>query len=296
MFTRWMRERLIALQDSNCTTVGGEFDFREPQTDGAEESFGETGSQVLDAVGVGLEISGGAIVHGAQGSLCFQVKGIVAGETDFDEALAALHGIEAGTDKIAVEENVSGGGKKVDVGQAGLEDLGVAADGAEFQLSSALSADEGAAGGLDDDVAGNFLEVDIAGDAFELHITHDLLDVDEAGLGGELKLSLFGDGELEIGFEFLGLSGRVENGGGDFDTISGLLKVHVNLAGSASATHHNLKIFRGLYLDTAIGHVMNANHRTALDGEMLLKMLAGSDSRGGPKEQSGTEHGNELLH
>jgi len=28
--TRWSREKLVALQNANCTTVGGEFDFREP--------------------------------------------------------------------------------------------------------------------------------------------------------------------------------------------------------------------------------------------------------------------------
>src|SRR5229473_1060803 len=35
--TRWSREKLVALQNANCTTVGGEFDFREALSNGAKE-------------------------------------------------------------------------------------------------------------------------------------------------------------------------------------------------------------------------------------------------------------------
>jgi hypothetical protein len=39
--TGWLREKLIALQDANCTTVGGEFDLRESKAYGAEEPLGK---------------------------------------------------------------------------------------------------------------------------------------------------------------------------------------------------------------------------------------------------------------
>ena len=104
-------EKLIALQDANCTTVGREFDFCEALAEGAEEALGEFGSDVLDAVGIRSQESGGLIVHGAHGGLGFQIEGIVAGEADFDEAFAAFHGVEAGADEIAIEENISRGRK-----------------------------------------------------------------------------------------------------------------------------------------------------------------------------------------
>src|SRR5258708_20466163 len=39
--TRSWREKLVALQNANCTTVGGEFDFGEALSDGAEEPFAD---------------------------------------------------------------------------------------------------------------------------------------------------------------------------------------------------------------------------------------------------------------
>src|ERR1700694_1160600 len=105
--TRWWREKLVALQNANCTTVGGEFDLREALSDGAEEPLGELRCQVFDAVGIRLEVCGCLIVDRADGGLRLQVKGIVAREANFDEALAASHGIEAGADKIPIKENVS---------------------------------------------------------------------------------------------------------------------------------------------------------------------------------------------
>src|SRR2546425_11625515 len=39
--TRSRRERLDALQNANCTTVGGACDFSQPLSDVAEESLGE---------------------------------------------------------------------------------------------------------------------------------------------------------------------------------------------------------------------------------------------------------------
>src|SRR6266849_6408994 len=101
--TRTWREELIALQNANCTTVGREFDFGEALTDGAEKALGELRCPVQSAVGIGLQIRGGLIIDGANGGLRFQVKGIGAGEANFDETFTALHGIEAGADKIPVK-------------------------------------------------------------------------------------------------------------------------------------------------------------------------------------------------
>ncbi len=125
-----------------------------------------------------------------------EIEGIVAGEADFDEAFAALHGIDASADEIAIIENVAGSGHQADVGERRLKHLRAAADGGEFEFAGALGADQRAARGLDDDVAGNFLEMNIAGNTFEFHVARDLLDVDHAGLGFELKFGFFRNGEL----------------------------------------------------------------------------------------------------
>src|SRR5713226_6135311 len=127
--TRSWREKLVALQNANCTTVGGEFDFGEALSDGAEEALGELRCQVFDAVGIRPQVRGRLIVDRADGGLRLEVKGIVAREANFDEALAALHGIETGADEIPVKENISRSGEETDVGQRRLEHLGATADG-----------------------------------------------------------------------------------------------------------------------------------------------------------------------
>ena len=94
----------------------------------------------LHAVRIGLEESFGLIVDGAGGGLRVEIEGVVAGEVDFDGALAAAHGVEAGADEVAVEKNVARRGEEIDAGQSGLKQLRVAADGVEIELAGALRA------------------------------------------------------------------------------------------------------------------------------------------------------------
>ena len=200
---------LIALQNPNCTTVGGEFDLGEALADGAEQAVAEFGLRMmLAAVSVGLQEIRGLIVDGAAIGLRIQVEGVCAGEANFHEAAAAVHGVQAGADEVAVIKDVAGGGHEIDVGKGRLKDLRAAADGVEFELAGAESANQGATGGLDNDVAGDFLEVDIAGDALQLHVAIDLLDQDEAGLGAQLQFGLFRNEKLKIGFDFMRLRRR----------------------------------------------------------------------------------------
>src|SRR5712664_4263051 len=217
--TQSRREKLVALQNANCTTVGGEFDFGEALSDGAEEALAELRRQVFDAVGIRLEVRGCLIVDRAHGGLRFEVKGIVTREANFDEALAALHGIEASADEIAVKENIPGSGEEADIVKRRLENLGAATDGLEIQLASALGADKRAFRGADNDIAGFFLQVDIAGDAFERHVAHNLLDINKSRLGLELQFRFFGHGELKTGFQFPGLRRGIENIGSDVDAV-----------------------------------------------------------------------------
>src|SRR5580704_19339890 len=112
---------------------------------------------MLRAVGIRLEKSIRLIVDHTSGGLRLQVKRIRTGEAHFHQTAATLHGIKAGADEVSVEKNIPRGGHQVDVIQLRLKDLRVAADGAEIELASALRADQRAAGGLDDDVARNFL-------------------------------------------------------------------------------------------------------------------------------------------
>src|SRR5882762_7802880 len=74
--TRSRREKLVALQNANCTTVGGEFDFGEALSNRAKEALGELRGQVFDAVRIRLQVSGCAVVDRARGGLCLEVKGI----------------------------------------------------------------------------------------------------------------------------------------------------------------------------------------------------------------------------
>src|SRR6267154_6417131 len=123
---------------------------------------------MFDPVGIRLEIRRCPIVDCARGSLRLQVKGIVAREANFDQALAALHGIEAGANKIPVKKNISCRREEADVGQGGLQNLCAAADGLEIQFASALRAHERAFRSADNDVAGDFLQVNITGDALSV--------------------------------------------------------------------------------------------------------------------------------
>src|SRR5271163_958610 len=122
-------EGLVAAEDADGTAVGGEFYFGEALADGAEEAAGVFAGDVAQAVGIGLEEIGGTVVDGTGGGLRVEVEGVTSGEADFHDTFAALHGVDAGADKIAVKKNVSGSGEQLDVGELRLEQLRVAADG-----------------------------------------------------------------------------------------------------------------------------------------------------------------------
>src|SRR5260370_41842534 len=129
---------------------------------------------------IGPKLRGGLIADGAHVCFCLEVKGIVAREANFDEAPAALHGVEPGADEIAVKENISRSGEEADIGECRLENLRASADGLEIQLAGALRTDKRTFRGADTDVAGDFFKVIIACDAFQGHVTHDLLDVNKS--------------------------------------------------------------------------------------------------------------------
>src|SRR6266849_3961912 len=121
--TRSWREKLVALQNANCTTVGGEFDFGEALTDSAEEPVSKLRCRAPDAMRIRFEVCRSSIVDRTHGGLRLQVKGIVARKADLDEALAALHGIEAGAHEVAVKEDISRSGEEADVGKRRLKNL-----------------------------------------------------------------------------------------------------------------------------------------------------------------------------
>ncbi len=224
-------------------------------------------------MGIGLQVRGRLIVDGAHGGLRLQVKGIVAREANFDETLAALHGIEAGADEIAVKEDISRSGEEADVGQRRLENLGAAADRLEIQLAGALRADKRTFRGADNDIARYFLQVDIAGDAFQGHVAHDLLNVNKPRLRLELQFRFFGHGEQQTGFQLAGLRRGVQNTGGDVDAVTGLLHVKANLVGSLAGEDVHFGVLPGLHFDAAVGDVVDHNYRASVDREMLLEML-----------------------
>src|SRR5215472_15859436 len=62
---------LIALQDSNCTTVGGEFDLGQTGPNGTKQRTERLQMAANCTMGVRLEICSGLIVHSAHGGLRF---------------------------------------------------------------------------------------------------------------------------------------------------------------------------------------------------------------------------------
>src|SRR5258708_17470864 len=201
---------------------------------------------------VGLHESGGLIVDDAEIGPGVQVKGIIAGEADFDKALATPHGVNAGTNEIAVIKNVAGGGHQVHVGERWLKNLGAAAGGRDIELAGAQRGDERAAGRLDDDVARNFLQVNVARDAFQLHIAGDLFNINQPGLSFELEFGLFGHGKLKIGFDFVGQRRRTERRGADVTAIADLLDVNFNFVGDGCTVDADLWVFASLDLDASV--------------------------------------------
>src|SRR5579871_6385668 len=77
------RMKLIALQDANCTTEGGELDFGEAAANAAEEALHILGSDVACAVRIGFQESLRAIVHGPEIGLGVEVERIRAREANF---------------------------------------------------------------------------------------------------------------------------------------------------------------------------------------------------------------------
>src|SRR5207248_3522306 len=128
--------------DADSAAEGRELDLCEAIADRAEQALGVFRSAALESVGIGLQESFGAVVHGAGRCLRVQVKGIRSREAHFHQAAAALHGVNAGANKIAVEENVASGGDQVHVFQRRLQNLRVAADGVEVQLTGTLRTDQ----------------------------------------------------------------------------------------------------------------------------------------------------------
>lgn len=273
------REKLVALQDANCTTVGGEFDFGQAVADGAKEAFGELRGDMPEAMRIGLEEGFGAIVDRAGGGLSVQVEGVVAGKANFDEAPAALHGVQAGADEVAIKEDIAGGGREGDVRQSGLQNLGAAADGAVLELARALRADERAARGLDDDVAGNFLEMDIACNALQVHVAHDLLDVNETGLGFDLELGFLRDGELEIFLEFGRRGGGIGDACGDTNAVASLFSIERDLVRRLGTGDDDFLVLCRFDFDAAVGNVLNDDDGAAFDLKVLLELLSGKSSR-----------------
>src|SRR5215472_13885943 len=265
--------KLVALQNANCTTVGGEFDFRQAGAESADNALGKFPSRAPLGMGIGFEKSGGLIVDCSGGGLGLEVKGIVAGEADFHQAFTALHGVEARGDKIAIKQNVAEVRGKTDVGQCGLQDLCATADRLKIQLAGTLRADQGAFRCADNDIARDFLEVHVAFDAFQSHVAHHLFNIDEAGFGFELEFGFFRYGELQVSVELPGLCRGIHEGGSDVNAVAHLFHVETDLVGGLIGDDQDFRILRRFHFNTAIGHVLNYDDRPALYGKMLFDAL-----------------------
>src|SRR5262249_7824615 len=233
--TRCKRRRagnreLVALEDADRTTVGRELDFGQTASHGAEQALGEFRSHVLHTVRIGLEVCFGLIVDRTGSGLRVEIERIVAGKVHLHGAFATAHGVDAGADEVSVEQNIAGGRKQSDVGEAGLQQLCVSAHRAEVEFSGALRANQRAVCRSDHDVAGQLFEVNVARNALQGHVSHDLLDVDQSGLGPQFQFGFFGNAQLKIDFELVGLSSGVHDMRGHVNAIARALRFQADLA------------------------------------------------------------------
>jgi len=106
------RTKLIAPQNADCTTEGRELHFGKSGADAAEKTVRVLGGSVTNAVCIRFEKGFGAIVHSAEICLGIEVERIRAGEADFDDALAALHRVDAGAEEISVIQDVAGSARR----------------------------------------------------------------------------------------------------------------------------------------------------------------------------------------
>jgi hypothetical protein len=290
--SRFRREtKLIAPQDSNCTTEGRELDFSKAGADAAEETMRIFGCGVADTMRIRLKKCFRAIVHIAEIRLSIEIKRIGAGEAHLDHTLAALHCIKAGPEEVAIIEYVSGRGHDVDVVQSRLGDRGIAADGRKFKFSRTKCADERSAGAANNDVARDFFQMNISGDAFKLHVAHHLLDVDQTRLRFDLQLGFFRNDEREIFLKFCGGGIGVQNCCGDIDAIIRLFCFDADSVGKLGARNDNFLTFGGLYFNTAIGDILDGNNRAAFHREMFFEFLAGGKCRYRQAKYACTKHG-----
>src|ERR1700721_434143 len=68
------REKLIALQNADCTTVGGKFDLGETHAYGAKKALGKFRGHMFYAMGIGLQIRLGLIIDRAGRGLRGQIE------------------------------------------------------------------------------------------------------------------------------------------------------------------------------------------------------------------------------
>src|SRR6266849_9562718 len=71
-------QRLVALQNADCTTVRGEFDFGQAATHSSKKALGEFRGDMPDAMRIRLKIGFGLIVDRAGGGLRFQVERVAS--------------------------------------------------------------------------------------------------------------------------------------------------------------------------------------------------------------------------
>src|SRR5215471_17050236 len=237
-------------------------------------------------VSIRLEKVGSLVIHRTQIRVSVQVKGIVAGEADFNQASSALHGVNAGADKVAVIEDVAGSRHQIHVGERGLQNLCAAANGREFQLSGAQCANKRAARGFHNDVARNFLQVNVAGHALEFHIPGNLLNINQTCLRLKLKFRLFGNGQLKVGFQFLRLSRRAQGARTDVNAVAYLFDIHGDFVSDRSTGNNHFRVLRRFHLDAPVHDVLQHDDWVTFNGEMAFLVFRRTGNSGGRGEEN----------
>jgi hypothetical protein len=275
---------LVAARDFDCTTEGSELDFSVSITVSAGNKCSR-GAELreLQMVAVFIGLQFGLIKHGSLNGSGSEIEGTGFAEANFGVAGIALEEIDAVLQKIAIEENISGGGVDGDVIHHRLKKFYVAADGLRGNAAIATSTDDGAFGALDGEEPADVLQIYVCRDGFESEIAVNAFDDDAAGIGANLEFGFFGNGDDVIRFEIIGARGGIDDLGIHLDARAGLLGINRNALAGLIADDENFLLFPGFNFNVAAG-VLQDYDRTTLHGEMLFDVRGcgngdGEDSR-----------------
>src|ERR1700735_385014 len=160
-------EQSITFKNVDCTIEGGQFDFGAAGVEGAEQTVAKAAVEMLL---MSFWSQAGFVVYFAFERSSTEVKRIRGREANLDNATVILQAIESVGKKLAGEQDVTGGGLRVDMKAVNVGETEISADGRNLKFSSTTSALKRAAHSLNGYVAGGVFEINSGSHGFHVHI------------------------------------------------------------------------------------------------------------------------------